>query len=86
MMGDHRHRMPLFVPLALSKQWIKPELPEDEYRQILSYEMPQENMNYTPVWTIRSPKQRPDGKLKTEYWEWKNLPALGEKSPPEKAI
>jgi putative SOS response-associated peptidase YedK len=82
--GDHRYRMPLFLPLELSKQWIDQELPEAEYRKILEYEMTPENMNYIPVWTIRSPKDRPDGKLKTEYWEWKDLPALGEKNPPEK--
>ena len=79
----HRYRMPLFLSLDLSKQWIEPDLPEAQYREILNYEMPQENMNYTPVWTIRSPKPRPDGKSKTEFWEWKDLTALGEKNPPE---
>jgi putative SOS response-associated peptidase YedK len=81
--GENRYRMPLFLPLDLSKQWIGQELPETKYREILNYEMPQENMNYIPVWTIRSPKPRPDGKLKTDFWEWKDLPALGEKNPPE---
>ena len=76
--------MPLFLSLELSKQWIELELSEDGYRKILGYEMPESNMNYIPVWTIRSSKPRPDGKLKTEYWEWSNLPALGEKNPPEK--
>jgi hypothetical protein len=76
--------MPLFLPLDLSRQWIEPELPKKQYREILDYETPTENMNNIPVWTIRSPKARPDGKLKTEYWEWKDLPALGEKNPPEK--
>jgi putative SOS response-associated peptidase YedK len=80
--GDHRYRTPLFLPLALSKQWIAAELTETDYRNILGYEMPVDNMNYTPVWTIRSPKPRPDGKLKTEYWEWKDLPVLGQKNPP----
>jgi putative SOS response-associated peptidase YedK len=84
--GDHRYRMPLFLPLDLARCWIEPELPEVQYREILGYEMPQEAMDYKPVWTIRSPKTRPDGKLKTEYWEWPDLPALGEKNPPEKAI
>jgi putative SOS response-associated peptidase YedK len=82
--GEHRYRMPLFLPIAMSKQWIEPELPESKYRKILNYEMPEENMNDIPVWTIRSPKPRPDGKAKTEFWEWKDLPALGEKNPPEK--
>jgi putative SOS response-associated peptidase YedK len=81
--GEHRYRMPLFLPLDISKQWIESDLPEKQYREILNFEMPQDNMNYIPVWTIRSPKPRPDGKPKTEYWEWKDLPALGEKNPPE---
>jgi hypothetical protein len=55
-------------------------LPEGQYREILGYEMPPENMNYIPVWTIRSPKPRPDRKLKTEFLEWKDLPALDEKT------
>jgi putative SOS response-associated peptidase YedK len=82
--GEHRYRMPLFLPFEMAKQWIEPELPEAKYREILNYEMPEDNMEYRPVWTIRSPKQRPDGKSKTEYWEWKDLPALGERNPPEK--
>lgn len=80
--GEHRYRMPLFLSLDLARQWIEPELQEAKYREILNYEMPQENINYTTVWTIRSPKPRPDGKPKTEYWEWKDLPALGERNPP----
>jgi hypothetical protein len=32
---------------------------------------------------IRTPKLRPDGKAKTEFWEWKDLPALREMNPPE---
>jgi putative SOS response-associated peptidase YedK len=81
--GEHRYRMPLFLSLDLSKQWIRSKLPEEKYREILNYEMSQENMNYIPVWTIRSPKPRPDGKLKTDFWEWKDLPVLGERNPPE---
>jgi putative SOS response-associated peptidase YedK len=82
--GEHRHRMPLFLTPELSRSWIDAELPEVRYREILDYEMPEAQMNYIPVWTIRSPKARPDGKLKTEFWEWKDPPALGEKNPPEK--
>ena len=74
--------MPLFLSLELSKKWMEAELNEAQYREILDYEMSPDNMNYIPVWTIRSPKPRPDGKLKTEFWEWKDLPALGEKNPP----
>jgi hypothetical protein len=74
--------MPLFLPLDLAKKWMEAELNEAQYREILDYEMSPDNMNYIPVWTIRSPKPRPDGKLKTAFWEWKDLPALGEKNPP----
>ena len=53
----------------------------DRYSEILNFEMPSEELNYTPVFTIRSPKDRPDGLKKNEFWEWENLPALGDANP-----
>lgn len=79
--GDNRWRMPLFLPFELSREWLGDELPEDRYKHILGYEMPPEAMNYHPVFTIRSPKGRPDDKPKNDYWEWEKLPALGEANP-----
>jgi putative SOS response-associated peptidase YedK len=79
--GDNKSRMPLFLPKYLSDKWLSEELSPEEYKSILDFEMPSEQMIYHPVFTIRSAKPRPDDKLKNEYWEWEKLPALGEMNP-----
>jgi putative SOS response-associated peptidase YedK len=79
--GDNSFRMPLFLPLGLSKNWLREDLTEGEYKEILDYEHPDDELEYYPVYTIRSSKERPDGKKKNEYFEWENLPALGEMNP-----
>ena len=82
--GENKYRMPLFLPLNMSKEFLSEELSSNEarYKEILNYEMPSENLDYHPVWTIRTPKLRPDHKnSKEEYFEWEGLPALGEAMP-----
>lgn len=74
--GDNRWRMPLLLPFELSKKWVSEELSNEEYKAILDYEMPSEELKYFTVWTIRSPKSRPDEKMKNEPFEWENLPEL----------
>lgn len=68
--GNNVERMPLMLPLTLSEKWLQEELTEKEYRDILDFEMPSEEINYKTVYTIRSPKQRPDEKAKNEFWDW----------------
>ena len=37
--------------------------------------MPAEELNYIPVYSIRSKDSRPDNKRKNEYgYQWENLP------------
>ncbi len=72
--GENRGRMPLFLPLNLSKEFLDQDLSEERYKEILQFEMPEENMEAITVYTIRSSNLRPDGKVKNEYWEWENLP------------
>lgn len=79
--GDNKGRMPLFLPLELSKKWLMEDLSEEEYESLLAFKMPSENLNYHPVFTIRSPKLRPDDKAKNELYDWDKLPALGEMNP-----
>lgn len=75
--------VPLFLPLEFSKRWLEEDLSDEqgEYEAILEYEMPSDELDYHPVFTIRTPKERPDGKPKDAYWEWENLPQLGEMNP-----
>ena len=81
--GDNSGRMPLFLPLQLAKKFLSEALNDDEdaYRQILNYEMPEEELTAHPVFTIRTPKPRPDGLSKDVEYYWDNLPPLGEGNP-----
>ncbi len=83
--GDNSYRMPLFVPFEMAKKWLDEKLTPEEYREILNFEMPSEALEYYPVHTIRTSKERPDGKAKNEFFDWPVLPALGEMNP-EKVI
>ena len=74
--GENKWRMPLLLPLEQSKKWLEEDLIPEEYSGILDFEMPSEELNCIPVYTIRSPKMRPDDKAKNEYYEWENLPEL----------
>ena len=80
--GENRHRMPLFLPPDMLKEFLSNNLTEERYRQLLAFEMPPEELDYWPVYTIRSSKPRPDGLDKTAYYEWPKLPPLGEGNPP----
>ena len=74
--GSNAFRMPLFLTKELEQKWLLPDLTDDEINEILNFEMPSENLRYQTVFTIRSPKPRPDNKPKTEIYEWENLPPL----------
>lgn len=79
--GPNAGRMPLFLPHNLASTWLQNDLSEEDYRSILNYEMPAEDLAYRTTFTIRSAKQRPDGKMKHEAWEWEKLPELGMMNP-----
>lgn len=76
--GTNAHRMPLFLPKELEEKWLLPDLSDGEISEILAFEMPSENLEAWPVYTIRSPKLRPDNKQKYEAFEWPDLPPLGQ--------
>lgn len=71
--GDNQWRMPLMLPFNISKKWVDQELTDAEYQDILDYEMPSEELDYKTVWTIRTPKLRPDNKEKDEEFHWEGL-------------
>jgi putative SOS response-associated peptidase YedK len=79
--GENRGRMPLFLPLDLSREFLQEELAPERYLDILQYEMPEDKMEAITVYTIRSAKTRPDGKAKNEYWQWEKLPEPGTADP-----
>lgn len=79
--GENRGRMPLFLPMDMAKNWLELELAESRYKEILNYEIPSGEMEFHPVFTIRSQKPRPDNDAKNVYWEWEKLPELGTMDP-----
>ncbi len=80
--GDNKNRMPLFLPRAMAEEWISyGELTSENHKLILDFEMASDQINYIPVFTIRSLNHRPDDKGKNEFWEWADLPPLGELNP-----
>lgn len=79
--GDNKWRMPLFLRNEQAQQWLQPDLNETEYREILNFMMPAEELAYHTTFTIRGSKPRPDNKAKHELWNWEKLPALGTANP-----
>ncbi len=81
--GPNAGRMPLFLSKELEQKWLDPKLSDDELQAIMNFEMPSDNLEYWPVFTIRTTKPRPDNKLKNEPFQWANLPPLGRDEPQE---
>lgn len=74
--GPNKSRMPLFLEHGLELEWLKPDLTDQGIREILDYEMPSEQLDYWPVWSIRTSRPRPDGEGKTDPYVWEDLPGI----------
>ena len=74
--GDNAYRMPLFLSRELELRWLDPGLSEAGMAEILSYEMPDDQMAYNSVYSIRGRTPRPDGLPKCEAFEYAGLPPL----------
>ena len=74
--GTNKNRMPLMLPLGLSKKWVNEEISAEDYKAILAYEMPVNDMHYKTVYTIRTTEERPDAKAKNELYDWVNVPEI----------
>lgn len=75
--GDNAFRMPLFLPKELEMEWLRPDLTDNEIGALLAYEMPPEQLEYDPVFSIRGRSPRPDGLPKVAPFEYPGLPPLG---------
>jgi putative SOS response-associated peptidase YedK len=51
--GDQKWRMPLFLQPEMALEWIKNDLTDLQIHEILSHELPSEELDYHPVYTIR---------------------------------
>ena len=74
--GTNKNRMPLMLPLELSKKWVTAALTEAAYKEILAYEMPAEKMEFKTVFSIRTTAEREDNKAKNELYEWADVPEI----------
>ncbi len=74
--GDNAFRMPLFLPKELEREWLRPDLTDDDLQRILDYELPSDQLIADPVFSIRARSPRPDGQPKTAYYDWPDLPSL----------
>jgi len=68
--GPNQHRMPLLCPIDRALQWIRFELEEKEKSAFLNYLLPDENLDYHTVYSIRGNTVRPDGLRENEYFNW----------------
>ncbi len=78
--GENKFRMPLFLPKEMEMEWIDPNTPWERILEILSFEIADEELAAWPVYTLNTPKPRPDGLLKNKPFQWQGLPQLGEES------
>ncbi|MEJ7766741.1 MAG: SOS response-associated peptidase family protein [Chitinophagaceae bacterium] len=84
--GTNAFRMPLFLKnKEMELTWLLPDLSDEELAGILDFELPSEALEHWPVYTIRSPKGRPDENSKIHPWSWENLPPLGSDDGPRPA-
>lgn len=79
--GPNKHRMPVLMQPEEAVKWLKEDLTDEEMKKILEYEIPGTALEYRPVFSIRTTKPRPDGKNKTEAFNWPGLPPLGNDEP-----
>ncbi len=85
--GENAFRMPLFLQGKEQElAWLQPELADESLSDILSYELPSESLEYWPVYSIRTTKERPDNLFKTDPFSWENLPPLGNDHPKENLL
>ncbi len=74
--GDNAYRMPLLLTEELEKRWLNPQLSDAELKELLEFEMPENAIDFWPVFSIRGRKPRPDGKIKNERFDYENLPEI----------
>src|ERR1700754_232990 len=62
--GDNTFRMPLFLPKDKELEWLRPNSTDAPPAELLSYDIPPDQLLYDPVFSIRGRTPRPDGQPK----------------------
>lgn len=81
--GPNKHRMPLFLPEDLEQKWLD-DIDDEEMQPIFHFEMPNDQLIYHPVYTLRGYPERPDHKHRYDAFQWEGLPELGNDTPTSK--
>lgn len=76
--GDNKYRMSLFLPKELELKWLNPELTDLQIADLLSYEMPLENLDNWTLYAIRTSNPDPKNGSKIAFFEWYKLPPLSQ--------
>lgn len=79
--GEFRHRMPLFLTPELEEFRLSEQFNDADMQAVFDFMLPSEVLDYRTVYSIRGAKPRPDGKPKFEFWQYENLPPLGNDLP-----
>lgn len=74
--GPNKHRMPLFLPEQLEMEWLE-DITDGDMEEIFRFAMPEEELDYYSVYTLRGYPIRPDGGHRYEPFTWDGLPPLG---------
>lgn len=74
--GTNTCRMPLMLSDDDSIKWLDESLLEQDLKSIVNYQLPETQLDWHPVFSIRTAKQREDGKMKNERYEWQGLDEL----------
>ncbi len=81
--GANKHRMPMILSYEDQQKWMDPSLTEEEMMKITEKEFPADLMDAWPVFSIRTTKQRPDGRMIYDQFAYDNLPPLGMDDGPQ---
>ena len=74
--GANTCRMPLIISDEHALRWLEEDILEADLKEILKYQIMDAELNWHPVFSIRTNKQREDDKSKNEPYVWPGLEPL----------
>jgi putative SOS response-associated peptidase YedK len=74
--GANTCRMPLMLADDDALRWLEEDIAETDLKGILKYQITDTELTWQPVFSLRTNKQREDGKSKNEQYNWPGLEAL----------
>lgn len=72
--GEFKERMPLILPAALEREWLNPNLTDQDIHQILQYQLPADQIEYDTINPIRVAK--PDDERVLMHVDYEGVGAL----------